>query len=78
MNYSGRIGQPYRLTSSSGSVDQKYPYDVENIRINTQPTIVILDGGGYSAGAERWLKAQVGGDNCSAYAYLDHNFAKLR
>ena len=61
--------------TSSGSVDQKYPYDVENIRINTQPTIIILDGGGYSAGAEKWLKAQAGNNNL-LHVYNQGEFAR--
>ena len=43
----------------SGSVEEKYPFEVLSIRQNIYPTIILLDGGGYSKGAEAWLKAQV-------------------
>lgn len=46
---------------SKGSVDEKYPYLVENIRINPYPTIIIIDGSGYKPKALEWLKAQTGG-----------------
>lgn len=44
---------------SAGSVDEKFPYLVINIR-DKYPcaTIVVLDGGGYKKGAEQWLRAQ--------------------
>ena len=49
---------------SGGSVDEKYPYLVLNIQIQYQsPTIVVLDGGGYKQGAERWIRSQVGHGN---------------
>ncbi len=42
----------------------KYPYLVLNIQIQYEcPTIVVLDGGGYKAGAERWIRTQVGHGN---------------
>lgn len=49
--------------SSGGSVDQKYPYEVLCIHNSEVPSIIILDGGGYSPGAEKWLKDQVGEKN---------------
>jgi len=44
----------------AGSVDEKFPYIVENIK-NHYPhnAILILDGGGYKRSAEKWVKAQV-------------------
>jgi len=49
---------------SGGSVDEKYPYLVLNIQIQYQcPTILVLDGGGYKQGAERWIRTQVGHGN---------------
>ncbi|MDR2107274.1 MAG: hypothetical protein LBO73_02010 [Holosporaceae bacterium] len=43
-----------------GSTDEKYPYVVLNIKEKSQyPAIILLDGGGYKAGAEEWLKHQV-------------------
>ena len=46
--------------SSTGSVEEKYPFEVLSIQLNEFQTIVVLDGGGYSAGAENWLKGQAG------------------
>jgi hypothetical protein len=48
---------------SSGSVDEKYPYNVLNIQQKLgYPAIIVLDGGGYKPGAEKWLRSQVGGN----------------
>ena len=44
--------------SSSGSVEEKYPFEVLSIFKDTIPAIVILDGGGYSEGAKNWLVDQ--------------------
>ena len=38
--------------ASSGSVEEKYLYEVLSIHQNEYDTIIILDGGGYSAGAK--------------------------
>ncbi len=46
--------------ASSGSVEEKYPFEVLSIQQGGYPTIIVLDGGGYSKGAEQWLKAQAG------------------
>ncbi len=47
---------------SSGSVDEKYPYNVLNIReIYPCPAIILLDGEGYKVGAANWLRRQVDG-----------------
>lgn len=47
-----------------GSVDEKYPYLVLNIQMQYKsPTILVLDGGGYKKGAERWIRSQVGNGN---------------
>ena len=45
---------------ASGSVDEKYPFEVLSINANKYDTIIVLDGGGYSPGAEQWLKAEAG------------------
>lgn len=47
--------------SSSGSVEEKFPFEVECIRHGEHQTIIVLDGGGYSAGAKNWLLGQRGG-----------------
>jgi hypothetical protein len=47
-----------------GSVDEKYPYLVLNIQSHyTSPTILVLGGGGYKKGAEKWLRSQAGKGN---------------
>ena len=47
---------------SSGSVDEKYPFLVHNIKqCHPHPTLVLLDGSGYKPGAEKWLRAQTDG-----------------
>ena len=46
--------------SSSGTTDQKYPYFVESININSQRAIIVLDGGGQSRSSGKWLKEQAG------------------
>lgn len=45
---------------STGTADEKYPYWILNIK-KTYPfkTIILLDGGGYRKGAEKWLKSQL-------------------
>lgn len=49
--------------SAGGSVDEKYPYLVQNIRDNCYPcpVIVIVDGGGARVESVEWLKRQVDG-----------------
>ncbi len=42
-----------------GSVDEKYPYLVLNIKQSPHKTILLLDGGGYRAGAEKWVRLQI-------------------
>ncbi len=46
--------------ASSGSVEEKYPYEVLSIAQNEFDTIIVLDGGGYTAGAKQWLVNQAG------------------
>lgn len=36
------------------------PFEMLSIQLNEFDTIIVLDGGGYSKGAEFWLKGQVG------------------
>ena len=49
--------------ASRGSVDEKYPFEVECIAHDSFPAIIILDGGGYSDGAKTWLMGQRGQRN---------------
>jgi len=45
---------------SAGSVDEKYPYNVLNIReMYPCPAIILLDGEGYKSGAAEWLRGQI-------------------
>lgn len=46
--------------ASSGSVEEKYPFEVMSIERDGIPAILVLDGGGYTSGAKAWLKAQAG------------------
>lgn len=46
---------------SGGSVDEKYPYLVQNIKKQgIYDTIIIIDGDGYKKEALKWLNDQVG------------------
>lgn len=46
--------------AASGSVEEKYPFEVLSIQQSSYPAVILLDGGGYSKGAEQWLKGQAG------------------
>ncbi len=46
--------------ASSGSVDQKFPFEVLSIQQDDYDTIILLDGGGYAPGARQWLLNQAG------------------
>lgn len=44
---------------SGGSVDEKYPFLVENLKKQSPyKSIIILDGNEYKKGAENWLRKQ--------------------
>lgn len=58
--YSKNLVIQCKWQSSSGSVEEKYPFEVQSIAQNRTDTIIILDGGGYSAGAKQWLLNQAG------------------
>lgn len=49
--------------ASSGSVDEKYPFEVLSINKNPYSTIIVLDGGGYSAVSGEWLRSKAGKGN---------------
>ena len=61
--YSYNLAIQCKWQSSSGSVEEKYPFEVQSIAQNRIDTIIILDGGGYSAGAKQWLINQTGKEN---------------
>jgi hypothetical protein len=44
---------------SHGTVDEKYPYLIFNIVKTGIPTVILLDGDGYTPAAKAWLKDQV-------------------
>lgn len=46
-----------------GSVDEKFPYLVQNIRTRyPHKTLVLIDGDGFKDGAKKWLRRQQGGN----------------
>lgn len=56
------LGIECKWQQSAGSVDEKFPYLVLNIKEKSPiPCIIIVDGGGYKPQAYNWLKKQVGG-----------------
>ena len=46
--------------ASTGTADQKYPFEVQTINRNLYSTIIVLDGQGYNQLAEKWLKSHAG------------------
>ena len=49
--------------AKSGSVDEKYPFEVLSINKNPYPTIIVLDGGGYSSYQANGYCSQAGKEN---------------
>ena len=49
--------------ASSGSVEEKYPFELMNIALDNIDAIILLDGGGYSHGAKKWLLSMAGKDH---------------
>ena len=54
--------------ASPGSVEEKYPFLVANIKLSKLPTIIVLDGEGYTKGAKDWIQNQ------ATTSYLQHVF----
>ncbi|MBD2089518.1 hypothetical protein H6F67_06585 [Microcoleus sp. FACHB-1515] len=55
-----------------GSVDEKLPYLVTNIKsIYPFPAVIVIHGGGTRPGAIRWLKSQVDQDKLIAVLSLE-------
>jgi len=51
-----------KYQSVGGSVDEKYPSLIENIKTKyPYPTVIVIDGNGYRAGALSWLKMHIDG-----------------
>ena len=66
---SPRRGLRFRIEckwqQTAGSVDEKFPYLIENCKTMPEPMVVILiDGKGYKDGALAWLKRAAG--ECAA------------
>ncbi len=60
--YSGGLIIESKWQAIGGSVDEKWPFLVLNIKeCYPCPTIIVIHGGGFRPGAERWLRRQVGG-----------------
>ncbi len=54
---------------SGGSVDEKYPFLIINIKTKyPHKTILLLDGGGYKQGAEKWIRSQVRDNFLAVYS----------
>ena len=62
--------------ASRGSVEEKYPFEVLNIQQGGYPTIILLDGGGYSKGAEQWLRSQAG-NNMLRHVFSQGEFQRF-
>lgn len=56
---------------SAGSVDEKFPFLVENIRLLRIPTIIVVDGGGHKPGAVTWLKGQTDNTLIGVYTLIE-------
>ncbi len=49
--------------ASTGSVEEKYPFELLNISLDNIDSVILLDGGGYSKGAKDWLLSMAGKDH---------------
>ena len=56
---------------SKGSVDEKFPFLIENIKKNKYKTIIIIDGNGYKTSALNWLKEK------NKHTYSLNDFIKM-
>ncbi len=63
--------------TSEGSVDKKYPFEVFSIEYNKYDTIMILDGGGYSEKAKKWLYDQAGIKKRLKYVFNKIEFSRF-
>lgn len=56
----------------AGSVDEKLPFLVQNIKTRfPADTIVIIDGGGFKTGAINWVKSQIEGRLIDVFSMAD-------
>src|SRR4051794_24644691 len=57
---------------STGSVDEKFPYLVHNIKeCYPCPALVIADGGGQRSGALHWMRDQVGANLMGVFSLAE-------
>lgn len=57
---------------STGSVDEKFPYLVHNIKeCYPCPALVIADGGGQRPGALHWMRGQAGGNLLAVFSLAE-------
>lgn len=45
---------------TSGTTEEKLPFEVKSIAKNRIPAIIVLDGGGYSPQSRQWLLNEAG------------------
>lgn len=63
VKWSGCLIIECKWQADSGSVDQKFPYFVDTINLNSEQAIIVLDGDGFSRNAIKWLKDRAGKEN---------------
>ena len=62
---------------SAGSVDEKYPFVMLNIKKLGVPTLVLIDGDGYKKQAFNWLKNQISSEPSLIGVYTMKEFQIL-
>ena len=71
-----RLSIEAKWQEKPGSVDEKFPFLVENLKLRECDTIIVLDGGGYKKGAEKWLRRQVDRKNRLVGVFSMQEFQK--
>lgn len=57
---------------STGSVDEKFPYLIINLKEKSQfDSLIVIDGGGYREGAVVWMKEQVDDKLIGVFSYTE-------
>ena len=73
--YPNKLAMEIKWQQVPGSVDEKFPYIIENIKKKFPcPAIIILDGNGYKKGAKKWLEEQIDDKFLGVYSLM--NFIK--
>jgi hypothetical protein len=71
-NFPEGLAIEVKWQQSTGSVDEKFPYLVYNIKeCYPCPALVIADGGGQRPGALQWLRAQVEGNLLAVFSLAE-------